>query len=237
MLKLSQSTLGLLEQDATQRFDNQCAKRLAALYPEHFSALCVGMPELVCLVAHVRKSVDPFGITGQRDVTRLCIAAVSLGADFVSDPRFSYGIASSLRVDDLPSSARVVRFLDFVDWWLVMVWAESEMSDMANRFDAILQHPDLATADVENMRHVVNLVLPEQWTVLNEEKLEAFLDTCIEECRRLDWMQTRRVNLYCACASLHGALWPSDPQCAELKEIFESGLTEERLTAFYRRFA
>ena len=107
MFKISPQTLGSLEQASAFQWDKRAAATLTHRYSEHFQAIGASREDMTTLCRIVRERAAMVDIISSRDVLKLCILAVSLGAYFIDDPRFESSITRILQDKAAVPEARV----------------------------------------------------------------------------------------------------------------------------------
>jgi len=223
------------------QWDRQTASHLLASYPSHFEALGTTLQDLADLCYYVRERAAEFGILSRRDVRKLAISAVSLGAGFFDDPRFEFDIGSALADDALAAGEKTARIESATLEWIAYAWSGSTLAEHGKRIEIALSHPEEDYSNKETLLPILKPVMPGQWRLLNEGANVRFYAECFTVAKAREINAPVMCTAYTACALAHGLHWLDDPQFRALRAVFENAdgqdVLRRALSDFYQRFA
>lgn len=197
------------------------AQRLHQTYPEYFTALGVEALVLRPLCQAVEQWAAEHGIRGQRDVSRLCCVASTLGHKFWRDPRFDGYVKGSVENAEFCRKDAVDILVDNTSDWLAILWYQDTLTDFTHRLDGCLRRDAEPTA--ETLVHI----LPGHWVLFDADtnaRLMAWLIRSLPPTH-----QPSQRLAYVACALVHGTAWLRDPQYGRLLQAIEGADTTAHL--------
>lgn len=238
---ISEGMFRTLAQGAAEDWDRQTAEKLLEMYPAHMGALGATVADLSGLCRTVRGHALSYQITERRDVFKLAVIGLSLGAHFCHDPRFQEGIARSLARLSLPSGRRLTLLSTFAEAWLRSLWRGRTLSDFGARLVATLRHCTVMPDSPSALTAALRPLLPDERGILRVEQSETFLAACADHTLAYGLPDPELRLAYCASALAHGYSWFDDPLMRGLRSEFEAARSADdlhaRMAGFYARFS
>ena len=241
MFKITPQTLGSLEQASAVQWDKQAAATLINRYPEHFQALGASQSDVTALCRIVRERVAPFEIISRRDVLKLSILAVSLGAYFFDDQRFEHNIVGILRDKTVEPEERLEVASESALEWLAYLWGGAGLGDFGKRLATVLSEPEEDFNEKVIVWKMLTFAMPGQMRLLTEDANIRFFADSFSFAQKQGLNGPVLKTAYTACATAHGIRWFDDPQYSHLRSAFETVPSQAELRRalglFYGKFA
>ncbi|WP_159980166.1 hypothetical protein [Roseobacter cerasinus] len=233
-MKFSQQQFIALEAQAAAGWDRETAKELQALYSHYMAALGVALDDITAFVRTVRDYAQAYHITSKREVFKLAVIGVSLGAHFPHDPRFEHGVASSLGRTGIPQNRRLVLLSDFVETWLGATWTGEGLDVVGARLVARIDSSLPLEAALRGL-------VAQSPSLAPRARRKAFLDACLVHADGYGLRTPERRLAYVGAALIHGIYWFDDPLMGGLRRIVAEtetpDLMRDQMAEFYAGFA
>lgn len=240
VMKISKSQFAAFEKEATSQWDAEVAGKLLEIYPDYIRALSVVRGELQSFCRVVRDYAATYQIYAEREVFKIIVISVSLGAHFPHDPRFELGIQRSLARANIPQDRRLTLLVDFVETWLGATWDENGLGLTGLRLVEIVRHGQKSGASHDGIRHALNGLVLQSPTIATPERREAFMKTCLRHADGYGLHESQRRMAYVGGALLHGIYWFDDPLLVRLRRAIEGAVSADdlcdRMSVFYQGF-
>lgn len=241
VLKFSTTQFAAFEREAATVWDADTARSLQELYPDYIDALGVKQDKIEAFCRTVRDHALAYQITTKREVFKLIVIAVSLGAYFPHDPRFGQGVTHSLGRSVLPQAQRVSLMADFTASWLGASWDGMGIAALGLRLVDLVRNSRQSGSSRDGIRDALSGLVLQSPTIATPERREAFLDACLSHADGYGLHEPQRRVAYIGGAFLHGIYWFDDPLLAKLRDAISEAQTPDalyaRMTAFYEGFA
>lgn len=239
-MKISKAQFAAFEREAASQWDAEVADRLFELYPDYMHALGVVRSEIESFCRVVRDYAAAYQISSERDVFKLIIIAVSLGAHFPHDPRFEQGIQGSLARVNIPKNRRLILLAEFVETWLGATWDGNSIGLTGLRLVEIVRHGQQSGISRDGIRHALSGLVLQSPTIATPERREAFMETCLRHADGYVLRESQRRLAYVGAALLHGIYWFDDPLLGRLRKAIESAVSADdlcnKMSNFYQGF-
>lgn len=239
-MKISKAQFAAFEKEAASRWDAEAADRLLQLYPDYMRALGVVRDEVQSFCRVVRDYAVAYQVSTERDVFKLIVIAISLGAHFPHDPRFEQGIQNSLARVSIPQVRRLTLLADFVETWLGATWDGRGTGPNGFRLAEIVRHGQQSGASHDGIRHALNGLVLQSPAIATPERREAFMEACLHHADGYRLREPQKRLAYVGGALLHGIYWFDDPLMRSLRKTIESEVSADdlcdRMVVFYQGF-
>ena len=242
VLRFTGEMFRTMEQRAAAAWDRETGAELLELYPDHMRALGASLDEAEAFCRLVRDYATAYHVSEKREVFRLVVVSVALGAHFAHDPRFEGGIAHSLARLAVPQDRRLVLLGDFVEAWLGATWGGEGFDVVGARLvEVIRRGGNRAGASREGVRAALDGLVSQSPTIATPARRAAFLDAVLAQADGYGLSDPPRRLAYAGGALLHGVYWFDDPLMGWGRAAVEGAASADdlcdRLGAFYEGFA
>ncbi len=229
---LSSAAFGAFAAEARVAWTLRAAHRVHGTYPDWFAALGVAPDALVPLCAQVGRWAARHGVTGERELFRLLLVAVSMGHRFWQDPRFQARVARSVGNPDIVPSRRAMAMADENKAWLRLLWQGDSLAAFAARLTDRLRRGGAGPGDIRS-------ILPQHREILPAADHDRLVDWLLQAPPPGRFPAPYQRLAHLALALVHGVQWMTDPQypalMAALDGAQDAGDLADRLAAIYGR--
>lgn len=146
-LTLSSATFEAFAVQVRASWAERTALQLHSTYPDYFTALDVTSEDLAPLCQQVERFAARHEVTGEREVFRLILVAISMGHRFWQDPRFHGYVVNSLGNVDIVPSRRALAMVDNGKIWLRLLWNNDDLGAFAGRLTKHLRRNAISGPD------------------------------------------------------------------------------------------
>lgn len=237
VLKFSKEQLGNLEDRVADQWDSETAAELYYLYEPYFDKLEVKVDRVTVFCRTVREYAAAYQITERRDVFKLVVVALALGAHFCHDPRYRPMLEKTVLRHTVPSGRRLHLLCTDVDPLLHARKKAGGLAAFGKYLDRALRTQTVDTRDDEIPFLLEQLHRASEGSDVD---LVTFVRFCLPHCNGYGLHSFKQRFVYCACALVHGVYWLDDPIMCVLREYLlrtsSSSQLTENLAAFYQRF-
>lgn len=240
VVKFSKSQMESFAEQAVAQWDTDTAAQLQNLYPRHMGALGVAQEDLEAFCRAVRGYATHYRVTASRDVFKMVVIAVSLGAHFPHDPRFEKGIHDTIARAAMPQERRLALFGAFAARWLGAAWDGRGVGVIGLQLAEIVQQQRGADITIDGIRYALNNLVLQSPTIATQSRRQEFFDACLSHADSYNLFDPQERLAYVGGALIHGIYWFDDPLMRELRGVFDRHSSRgdfcAELTAFYKRF-
>lgn len=233
MLKLTKIQFDEYEEKARRDWDDRTGLRLKELYPDFLNGLGCSKTDVQKFARIARKNAAHYQVFDKRDVFKIVVVSMSLGAHFVHDPRLKTTICHSLDQHELGASHRVERLVGYCSHWLDKVWLGQSLDAIWRNVLAALQLQNSSRDCLEAFQREYTDALPASFFNL-------FADTCLDHACRYGLQTPHQQSAYICLSAVHGVYWFDDPLLTEFRSAVEKAISSEalqqNLTILYERF-
>lgn len=239
VLRLSTKQIEALEVRAANQWDRLTAHELEDLYERYFRCLGANIEHIAHFCRIVRDYASSYQIYERRDVFKMVVVALALGAHFPHDPRYRDMVSRSLGDVSVPSGRRLSLFGREVEALLYKRRLVGNLAWFGARLVGLLKSGGAAVSDADIA--VALQGIPHAKFEIYDASLPAFVGACLSQCDAYGVRVPERRVAYCACAVAHGVYWFDDPLLHRLRDCVLTGSLMDDdaadLRAFYEAFA
>ncbi len=206
-LKIYRNQMDGFEIRASEQWDATTARELEDLYASHFGRLGAKHGHIQDFCQIVRNYAAAYGVGERRDVFRMVVVALALGAHFPRDVRYRDMVSRCLGDVSVPSGRRLCWLGCEVESILLAKSSAGGLAafgtDLANAVQSVRATvSDTGIADL--LRRMPHIGARVHHTVL-----PAFAAECLTRCDAHGIHTPDRRFAYVACATVHGTYGPT----------------------------
>jgi len=224
MPMLSDVEMKGFEEYKLNKFDRETAREP---YTSYASMEC-SFSQFQELSKIVRTWSCQYGITGERDITRLVHISIALGAEFPKDARFTH-LAKNLANTDSPPHLRVKDCVSDAKAWLAVFWEGKSNASMQAEIAQCVGHTIESYADKSALVRFTRQLHVQYIDGTDSIILNAFLNECIMVCDVNKIGGNYAKISYVLCALLHGQNFINDPLHYDLAKCFTDNQSDTEL--------
>lgn len=229
VLKISRQQMKSFELRAAEQWDQTVAEELADLYRPYFQGFGVTFNQIVQFCHLARDYAAAYAVEERRDVFRMIVIALALGAHFPHDCRYRNMVSIYLGDVSAPSGRRLATLGREVEEILQRRSYASARSSFGVNLARLLA---LAGPSIPNTQITHSLIqLPGFGNETGHEILPVLVADCLSYCDRAKIRAPYKRLAYCACALVHGVYWFDDPLLDRLRELTLAADTKEAFSA------
>ena len=221
---LSDAEMKGFERYKLEKFDRETAVDLFIAYP----SMGCSKKQFQELTKIVRIWSCEYGITGERDITRLVHLSIALGAYFPNDIRF-LNLAAILHDTSQPPNVRVKNCVAIAKKWLATVWEGHSTKEMEMRLAQCIGQSLETYSNSKTLSLLAHQLNPQYVDSIDNETLNVFARQCTSIC------DAHKINgnyariCYIICALRYGQNFIDDPIHSTIAEYILNYETDVEL--------